>query len=285
MERPSLDSFILSPIQRKTRKKLDSEVLFENLRGDDGKDGVSVSTAGVNDDGDLILTLSNGKEVNAGHVQGEDGENGEDGDTPEIDIVDIVNRVLALIPEPEPIDTETLKEEIVSSLPQKTAQDFLAEIQELGLKLPLSVLEDFEKVIESAKKESKDHTDKKVGAIRMTGGNTNIRLKNGGSPVGQVETINFIGGTMTAVGDGREVNITFPGGGGAFYNDTVAGTIDGVNTVFTVTNTIVTAIFLSLGNSNYQVGVDYTVTGTKQITLTTAPDSSLSGQPFFLVHT
>ena len=69
-----------------------------------------------------------------------------------------------------------------------------------------------------------------------------------------------------------------------FYSDTVSGTIDGVNTVFTVANNISTALSLYLANSIYQPGVDFTVTGLKEITMTVAPDSSLSGQPFWLLH-
>lgn len=83
----------------------------------------------------------------------------------------------------------------------------------------------------------------------------------------------------------------FRGGAGSstatvatYYNDTVSGTINGTNKVFTVPNTITAAIFCSLGNSNYQANVDYTVSG-KTITFTNAPDASLAGQPFWLAHT
>ena len=78
--------------------------------------------------------------------------------------------------------------------------------------------------------------------------------------------------------------ISTPGGAGTLYSDTVSGTIDGVNKVFTVPNTIATALALYLSNSIYQPGVDFNVTGAKQITFTTAPDISLSGQPFWLSH-
>jgi translation elongation factor EF-1beta len=277
MERPSLDSFILSPIQRKDRKKLNTESLFENLRGEDGKDGISVVNAAINESGELVLTLSNEKDINVGKVRGEDGEDGDDGDTPELDIVDIVNRVLALIPEPEPVDTDSLKETIVSSIPQKTAQDLLKEIQEQGLKFPLSAIEDLETLIENAKKETKEHTDKRVNSIRMTGGNTNIRLKNSGSPVGQIETFNFIGATITPVGDGREVNVSFPGGGGSFAVLTpVSGSVDGSNTVFTFASAP-SVVILDNGNPMNKVSSDGTVnwTGTTTITLSQAPNFNI----------
>lgn len=77
------------------------------------------------------------------------------------------------------------------------------------------------------------------------------------------------------------------GGGGStiVYNDTVTGAINGTNRVFTVPNAINYPVTLFLANSSYQSGVDYTVTGANQITYTTAPDSSLSGQPHWLAHT
>lgn len=70
-----------------------------------------------------------------------------------------------------------------------------------------------------------------------------------------------------------------------FYNDTVSGTVDGSNRIFTVPNTISTAMVLFLSGIPYQLGVDYTVTGAKQITFVAAPDASLSGMPFWLLHT
>lgn len=67
------------------------------------------------------------------------------------------------------------------------------------------------------------------------------------------------------------------------YSDTVAGTIDGINTVFTVSTNINTAFTLYLANSIYQPIVDFTYSGTT-ITMLVAPDASLSGQPFWLLH-
>ena len=69
-----------------------------------------------------------------------------------------------------------------------------------------------------------------------------------------------------------------------FYADTVSGTINGSNTAFTVSNTITSALVLFLAGIPYQPTVDFTTSGTT-ITMTTAPDASLSGQPFFLLHT
>ena len=49
--------------------------------GIDGEDGISVVDAKVDFDDTLVLTLSNGKEINVGEVKGEKGENGRDGNT------------------------------------------------------------------------------------------------------------------------------------------------------------------------------------------------------------
>ena len=72
--------------------------------------------------------------------------------------------------------------------------------------------------------------------------------------------------------------------GATFYADTVSGAINSSNQTFTVSNTISQALVLYLANSAYQPGVDFTVSGTT-ISMTVAPDSSLSGQPFWLLHT
>lgn len=82
----------------------------------------------------------------------------------------------------------------------------------------------------------------------------------------------------------RRMLVDMAGGGDTFYTDTVSGTINGSNVTFTVANTISSALVLYLANSAYQPGVDFTVSDTT-ITMTVAPDASLSGQPFWLLHT
>lgn len=74
------------------------------------------------------------------------------------------------------------------------------------------------------------------------------------------------------------------GGSSVVYNDVVSGVINGSNTIFTVPNVISYPITLFLSGSPYQAGIDYTYSNTT-ITMTTAPDTSLSGQPFWLAHT
>jgi len=44
--------------------------------GKDGNDGVGVNAASVDDDGDLVITLTDGNKINAGRVKGRDGRDG-----------------------------------------------------------------------------------------------------------------------------------------------------------------------------------------------------------------
>lgn len=59
----------------------DGERGLIGLPGIAGKDGISITNAKVDDKGDLIIKLSNGKNINAGHVKGANGSgyNGRDG--------------------------------------------------------------------------------------------------------------------------------------------------------------------------------------------------------------
>lgn len=110
-------------------------------------------------------------------------------------------------------------------------------------------------------------------------------LDNGVSIATNVSSINFTGAGHTGSAIGTAVTENFPSGGGTtIYTETVSGTINGSNTIFTVPTTVAAPIVLVLANSTYQNLVDYTVSGTT-ITMTTAPDSSLSGQSFWMVHT
>lgn len=75
-----------------------SDVLSEYLKehpvegGTDGKDGVGIEKSVINANGELVLTYTDGREINVGKVVGEDGEQGEKGDdgaTPTITTSDI----------------------------------------------------------------------------------------------------------------------------------------------------------------------------------------------------
>lgn len=69
----------------------------------------------------------------------------------------------------------------------------------------------------------------------------------------------------------------------AFIIENVSGTINSVNTTFTVATSITQALLLVLANTIYQPGTDFTTSGTT-ITYAVAPDISLAGQPHWLIH-
>lgn len=128
-------------------------------------------------------------------------------------------------------------------------------------------------------------TGSAVSNVTIVGDQANISL-SGGAGGGQVNSV--IAGTGISVDSTDPANpivsATGGGGTGTFYNDTVSGTINGINRIFTVPNTIGSAINLVLANSSYQEGVDYTFSG-NTITMSFAPDASLSGQPFWFAYT
>ena len=53
---------------------MDADQIVPGEKGDRGDPGIDVTTAVVNADGDLIVTLSNGNDINAGRARGEDGD-------------------------------------------------------------------------------------------------------------------------------------------------------------------------------------------------------------------
>lgn len=59
----------------------DGERGLPGVPGTSGKDGVGITNAEVNSNGDLIITFTNGKKINVGHVKGQNGSgyNGRDG--------------------------------------------------------------------------------------------------------------------------------------------------------------------------------------------------------------
>lgn len=52
---------------------------INGTNGTNGVDGVSVTGATINDEGKLVLTLSNGQEIVVGNVVGPAGQNAEGG--------------------------------------------------------------------------------------------------------------------------------------------------------------------------------------------------------------
>lgn len=106
-----------------------------------------------------------------------------------------------------------------------------------------------------------------------TGGSVAI-LDEGVSLTPKVASIDFKGAGVTGTVLGSAVTTTIPGGA-SMSSETPVGIIDGVNTIFTVTNNP-KLVFL---NGAFQTagGVDYTLSGSYTITFVSAPvvDSQL----------
>jgi hypothetical protein len=96
-----------------------------------------------------------------------------------------------------------------------------------------------------------------------------------GSPVGFPNILKVSNGTLVNNGDGSFTLTT--GGGGSTVNyieEVPAGTIDGVNTVFTISHTPISGTLLLFYNGVKQTGggVSYTLSGTS-ITFVIPPEA------------
>lgn len=297
-ERPPLASFI----QRKDLEpEVSSDAVLKKLRGAKGDKGDKGETGLQGEKGEQGLQGEQGVPGKDGSVgpRGERGFEGLKGDSGEsVSLEELEAIILPLIPDPKEIEL-TPKETI--ELINKSRGEKIKRSRVEGL-------DEVESIARSA--------NKNVQNFISLGGNRQTKLQLNGVQVATgADTINFVGGTLVPKGDGTTVSYTPPSSTGGqvnsvvagsgisvnntdpanpvvsatgttvtFFADTVSGTINSSNTVFTVPNTITTALALWLANSIYQPGVDFTVTGAKQITMTVAPDSSLSGQPFWLSH-
>lgn len=72
--------------------------------------------------------------------------------------------------------------------------------------------------------------------------------------------------------------------GATWYNETPTGSINGINTIFTLSQTpAANSLVLTLARQPQILGVDYTITG-NTITYTSPPDASLSGEPHNAIY-
>lgn len=300
-ERPPLASFIQ---KQDLEPEVSSDAVIKKLRGQKGEKGDSPSVEELQA---LIAPLI------PEPIAGKDGRNGNNGKS--VEISELLPIIENLIPEPISPSLEELEAIIlplipeVEKVPELAPKDLIERINRAKTaKISRTRVEGFDEVENKAAS-----TERRLQNFISLGGSrqTNISL-NGGKSLNGVTTLDFSGGTLTPKGDGTTATYTPPASSGGqvnsvvagsgisvnntdpanpvvsatvtFFADTVSGTINSSNTVFTVPNTITTALALWLANSIYQPGVDFTVTGAKQITMTVAPDSSLSGQPFWLSH-
>lgn len=306
-ERPPLASFIQ---RQDLEPEASSEAVLKKLRGPKGEKPSKEDLL------ELIIPLIPLPQKGDNGYTPVKGKDYFDGTS--VDISELLPIIKNLIPEPISPSLEELEAIILPLIPETQEAPELAPkelIEKINkaktAKIKRERVEGFDELEGLAKSANRN-----VQNFISLGGNRQTKLQLNGVQVATgADTINFVGGTLVPKGDGTTVSYTPPSSTGGqvnsvvagsgisvnntdpanpvvsatgttvtFFADTVSGTINSSNTVFTVPNTITTALALWLANSIYQPGVDFTVTGAKQITMTVAPDSSLSGQPFWLSH-
>lgn len=182
--------------------------------------------------------------------KGEKGDRGDDGESPEIDIQSIAQEVLQRIKAP------------------KDGKDAVIDIEE--------ITESVHKAFTSKKKlkpTDLDGWEQTIAPIRSLAAG----FRGGGDTVTAGTNV-----TITTNANGQKVISSSGGAGATFYTETPIGDINGINTVYTVANSITTIVAFSL-NGQFIHPSEYSVAGTT-ITFVTAPDASLSGLPFTIVY-
>jgi len=247
--------------------------MWELLRGedgDDGKDGVSVVHAHVDEPGYLHIELSDGRTINAGFVRGLPGEDAEvdveaiirsvRSQIPEVDVAEVAHRVLALIPTPS-VDTDELIQKVRDAIeiPEITAEELGEKILASGVKFTPDFIEGLEELLEEFKRKLQEENLSTIRRnIQQRGGPTQFLVKSNGAGVSRVDSINFVNATVTATGNGTNVDVSFSGGGGGTNIETPSGTVNGVNTAFTVSNT---PVYINVDGLNRFSGVGYSYAG------------------------
>lgn len=231
----------------------------------------------------------------------------------EEEVSSLIDSVIAKIPVPPTVDEKKLIAKVVKALSKQDKQvqdttidyaDIASKVQELiPIKSEIKTVETIKEVVsEELKteieklKEELDKKDKRLNifednvknalnGLRSGGpGGTNVRVLNNGVPVGDtVSELNFTNATSieyVAGATGRRVNVATGGsggsGGGLFAIQSVSGTINGSNKVFTISTAFSGKSFIDLNGQMLAEDTDYIVSGTT-ITYTTAPASDLSG--------
>lgn len=273
VEKPPLSSFLKSPIQQEDLEPTPTpEAVLKTLRG----------------------------------VKGDKGDTGNDAIPPTVEFLE--GLIKPLIPEPIPgLNGKTpTKQELVSlitplipapipGVPGESVEveeieammlSLLPDVQEIPDITPKEVIEKINvsrgTKIKASKVEGLDELEglarsanRNVQNFISLGGNRQTKLQlNGAAPLTGVDTINFIGGTLTPVGDGTTANYTPPSsGGGSGYQAVTGGAVNGTNQVFTW-STAPNVIVVDQGRPMQKVSSDGTVnwTGTTTTTLAVAPN-------------
>lgn len=230
MEKPALSTFLKSPIQRKDLEESDEvEEVIKVVRGKRGQKGDKGDIPSVEELEAIILPLI------PDPIPGEKGKDGKS-----ISVEEVLPIIQSLIPEIKDGKTPTKAEltDIVKSLlpeQKETETDTPKEIIEKinksrGEKIKKSKIEGFDDIESQARS-----ANNKIQKYLLMGGSTLVKLQANGVPLGDFSTLNFINGTVT--NSGGTANYTSTGGGGGNVAlETPVGTVNGVNTTFTVAN-------------------------------------------------
>lgn len=216
---------VATPAEKEPRT-LKREDIWEMLRGEDGKTPKKGEDFFTDEDiKEIVGKVMEGIMLPKDGLDGLDGKDGVDGkdgkDGKDADENIIISRVLDLIRIPKDgkdadeakivkAVTKEVREALRRDFPS-SAKDIVKKIVESEEKIPVKAIEGLEKKLESHREEMKSSIQKN---IRTTGGQTALNIKNNGTSIGQVETINFKNTTITRIGDGREIDVT-PAGGSA----------------------------------------------------------------------
>lgn len=271
-ERPPMESFF----QKEDLDPIESEVEIRFLRGKRGEKGDSGSPgkdAELPSEAKLISLL---KPFIPKPIAGKPGKDGKS-----VEASDLIPLIQDLMPEAVKPSMEDIEAIVLPLLPETVV------IPELSPKETIEVINRAKTA--KIKKERVEGLDELEGLAKSAnrnvqnfislGGNRQTKLQlNGAAPLTGVDTINFIGGTLTPVGDGTTANYTPPAsGGGGSYQQPTSGVVNGVNTVFTwatAPNVIVVDQGRTMQKTNNGDG-NANWTGTTTTTLQIAPNQDI----------
>lgn len=260
MEKPPLESFL----KREDLDPVESEVEIRFLRGKRGEKGDSGRDA-IPPTEESLLSLI--KPLIPKPIKGEPGKS--------VEVSDLIPLIQDLMPEAVKPSMEDIEAIVLPLIPEPMVMPELA---------PKDLIEKINKAKTiKIKKERVEGLDELEGLARSAnrnvqnfislGGARNTRLQLNGVMVATgANTINFIGGTLTPVGDGTTVNYTPPSSGGGSGYQVPTGTVNGTNQTFTWA-TAPNVIVVDQGRAMQKVSSDGTVnwTGTTTTILSIAP--------------
>ncbi len=206
-ERPPLDKLLTKPAQKEDLTDDFSTKFFDLLKGKDGKVGSKGDKGDKGDRGERGFSGTDGDTGPIGPqgIQGERGPKGEKGEKG-------IQGERGL----QGIDGNNGKD----GSPD-TPEDVVKKVNKAKAKIKSSRIEGFDELEGLAKSANRN-----VQNIASLGGTRQTAIKVSGNLLGTgITTLNFVGATGQAVGDGSEANITTSGGGGGSVNS-----VTGLNT-------------------------------------------------------